>query len=120
MIIGTGIDIIEIDRIRKLVLRHPERFIERILTKQEYKRIATAGETRKIEYLAGRFAAKEAYAKAVGSGIGRHLSFQDIEILASETGKPEIWFKQQKKNKCHLSITHSKEYAFAQVILEDF
>lgn len=118
MIAGTGIDIIEIDRIKNVLLRKPERFIARVLTKKEFSRIASAEQSRQVEYIAGRFAAKEAYAKATGTGIGAHLSFQDIEILPDQMGKPEIWIKGEKSFLSHLSITHSKEYAFAQVIIE--
>lgn len=116
MIIGIGIDIVEIQRIKNLVERN-ERFVERILTLKEREKYDSLKMNRKIEFLSGRFAAKEAYSKAFGTGIGKELSFQDIEIETEPTGKPFI-AKPLSKG-AHLSITHSKEYAFAQVIIEE-
>ncbi|GGH87640.1 holo-[acyl-carrier protein] synthase [Pullulanibacillus pueri] len=115
MIIGTGIDLIELDRIEKLLYK--KKFIERILTKMEQEAFYNKGsEQRKKEFLAGRFAAKEAYAKATGLGIGQYLSWQDIEILNDGTGKPIINVKAD--HRIHLSITHTKKYAAATVTIE--
>jgi holo-[acyl-carrier protein] synthase len=115
MIIGTGIDMIEIKRIKQAA-GHNSRFPERILTAFEQKRYASLNGSRKYEYLAGRFAAKEAMAKALGVGIGAELSWQDMEIKTDEKGKPFI--TSPYPYLCHLSISHTKEYAIAQVILE--
>lgn len=115
MISGIGIDIAELGRIRKIIARQ-ERFPERILTPREIAVFNALPEKRKAEYLAGRFAAKEAFSKAVGTGIGERLSFQDIEIEKDELGKPFI--SRPFKEGVHLSISHSKEYAVAQVVLE--
>lgn len=114
MISGIGLDMIEIERIEKVVRQHPK-FVDRILTSSEKKQYDTLAGKRKIEFLAGRFAAKEAYAKARGTGIGK-LSWQDIEIV-SENGKPCI-ASSSKEEKIHISITHTKHYAAAQVIIE--
>ncbi|MBS4206478.1 holo-ACP synthase [Bacillus sp. FJAT-50079] len=115
MIHGIGLDLVETERVEKL-RRRQERFPYRVLTKNELSTYFTLSETRKTEFLAGRFAAKEAYAKAVGTGIGSDCSFQDIEIIADEKGKPHIVASTDYK--IHLSITHTKAYAAAQVILE--
>ena len=115
MIIGTGIDIIELSRIEKLMKRQPS-FITRVLTPFEQDKFHTLNEKRKIEFLAGRFAAKEAYSKANGTGIGKDLSFQDIQINNEESGKPYI--EKPNEHKVHLSISHSEHYAIAQVIIE--
>ncbi|MCM3719390.1 holo-ACP synthase [Fictibacillus phosphorivorans] len=115
MIVGTGIDIIELKRIREAAL-HQERFSNRILTPFEQKKFDSLKGNRKYEYLAGRFAAKEAMAKALGIGIGRELSWQDMEIKSDEKGKPFI--TSPYPYLCHLSISHTREYAVAQVILE--
>ncbi|MCM3734003.1 holo-ACP synthase [Fictibacillus nanhaiensis] len=115
MIVGTGIDIIELNRIKKAVL-HQERFPSRILTAFEQKRFDSLNGNRKYEYLAGRFAAKEAMAKALGVGIGAELSWHDMEIKVDGKGKPFI--TSPYPYLCHLSISHTKEYAVAQVILE--
>lgn len=115
MISGIGIDIIELDRIKSFIERKPG-FANRILTENELINYKELKESRKIEYLAGRFAAKEAFSKAMGTGIGKTLSFQDIEVDKDEQGKPYI--VKPICNGVHLSITHSREYACAQVIIE--
>lgn len=118
MIKGIGIDIIELDRIKEIVEKKPK-IIARVLTQNEielYNQLPT--EKRKIEYFAGRFAAKEACAKAVGTGIGGEVGFKDMEIKRSELGAPILSLHGLESNKLHLSISHSKEYAIAQVIIE--
>jgi len=116
LIKGIGIDVAELGRIKKLYERQP-RFPERILTEAELEMFKALKGYRQIEFLAGRFAAKEAFSKARGTGIGVALSFQDIEIKKDEKGRP--YFSKPKGELAHLSITHTREYAFAQVILEE-
>ncbi len=113
---GIGLDLVDLDRIQKLVERQPK-FVERILTSEEKKRYATLSDKRKVEFLSGRFAAKEAFAKAMGTGIGTHVSFQDIEVQNDASGKPYI--SKPIQNGVHLSITHSTLTAAAQVIIEE-
>ncbi|WP_110112018.1 holo-ACP synthase [Bacillus sp. CGMCC 1.16541] len=115
MIIGTGIDLTEIDRIQKIIERQPT-FVQRILTDTEQLYYDQLTGYRKVEFLAGRFAAKEAYSKARGTGIGKELGFHDVEIFYDEHGKPNIEGSLQER--VHLSISHSKQYAIAQVIIE--
>ncbi len=115
MIAGIGLDIVEIKRIADL-LEHQPRFPERVLSDNELAAFGQLSGRRKIEFLAGRFAAKEAFAKAFGTGIGESLSFRDIEVAASPLGQPKITAPVSEY--VHLSITHTKEYAAAQVILE--
>lgn len=115
MIEGIGIDIIELNRIGDLIDRQ-KKIIDRVLTPAEKDKFITLSERRKVEYLAGRFAAKEAFSKAVGTGIGEKLSFQDIEIHSDELGKPVI-IKPFSEG-VHLSISHSEQYAVAQVVIE--
>lgn len=117
MIFGIGIDIIELNRIRDIYNRQPK-FINRILTINEKQRLAKLSEHRQVEFIAGRFAAKEAFSKALGTGFGKELSFLDLEISSNEQGKPIIKTKKIKNKTIHLSISHSKEYAVAQVIIE--
>lgn len=117
MIIGTGIDIIELARIKKLMDRQPN-FIDRILTPPEKERFSSLSAKRKVEFLAGRFAAKEAFSKANGTGIGKELSFQDMTIASTEKGKPYFVAPSLQEGKVHLSISHSEQYAIAQVIIE--
>lgn len=116
MIVGTGIDIVELTRIEEAINRSP-RFSQRILSERELIYYQQLQSRRKVEFLAGRFAAKEAFAKAVGSGIGGDLSWQDIEILADNKGKP-IVVSKKTDGQIHLSISHSREYAIANVIIE--
>ncbi|MCF6411797.1 holo-ACP synthase [Pseudalkalibacillus salsuginis] len=116
MIIGIGIDIIEIERIKHTYERQPK-FAERILTETELRHFHIFKRRKGLEFLAGRFAAKEAYAKAAGTGIGKRLSWKDIQILPNEAGKPIIEVRDPEWS-AHVSISHSKEFVVAQVILE--
>jgi holo-[acyl-carrier protein] synthase len=116
MIEGIGIDLIEIKRIENIVCRQ-KRFPERILTEKELKIYESMKPARQIEFLAGRYAAKEAYAKAVGTGIGKHLSWRDIEITVDDTGRP-IMAAKGRPDRIHVSITHTRAYAAAEVIIE--
>ncbi|MDQ0273211.1 holo-ACP synthase [Cytobacillus purgationiresistens] len=115
MIIGIGIDITELSRIQKMAA-YKEKFAARILTDKEQEIYQSLSERRRVEYLAGRFAAKEAFSKAYGTGISKDLSFHDIEITSDHKGKPFI-IKPFKEG-VHLSISHSREYAAAQVVIE--
>jgi holo-[acyl-carrier protein] synthase len=117
MIIGTGVDIVDLARIEKLMNRQPS-FVDRILTPLEKERFFTLSEKRKVEFLAGRFAAKEAFSKAKGTGIGKELSFQDMTIVSTEKGRPYFSEPHMAESNVHLSISHSEQYAIAQVIIE--
>ncbi|QDP39147.1 holo-ACP synthase [Radiobacillus deserti] len=116
MIKGIGIDIVEIARVATSIKQNV-RFVERILTareQKEYEKLST--HRRKVEFVAGRFAAKEAFSKAMGTGLGK-LSFQDIEIHNDELGAPHL-ICQKTNEHVWVSISHSVDYAVAQVILE--
>lgn len=117
MIKGIGIDLIELERIKKS-LEKSDRLAIRILTRNEQNVFYELGsQRRQIEFLAGRFAAKEAFSKAIGQGIGR-LSFQDIEVLADQNGAPIMVVKGYEAYHVFTSITHSDHYAAAQVVIE--
>ncbi|PAV30708.1 holo-ACP synthase [Virgibacillus profundi] len=117
MIKGIGIDLIELDRIKDSLEKN-KRFVDRILTQKEREVFnKLQNDHRKVEFLAGRFAAKEAFAKATGTGIGK-LSFQHIEVFANEKGAPEIKAIGFEVENIFVSITHSRDYATAQVIIE--
>lgn len=111
----VGTDIIEIDRIRQAVDRQP-RFPEKVLTAAELEIYQSFREARQMSYLAGRFSVKEAYAKAMGTGIGR-ISFTDISILPNDMGAP-ILVSAPLVDQVHLSISHSRDYATATVIVD--
>ncbi|SDC17378.1 holo-[acyl-carrier protein] synthase [Pelagirhabdus alkalitolerans] len=117
MIKGIGIDIIEIDRINALLLRQP-RTVDKLLSEREKELyLLKKNQRSKCEFLSGRFAAKEAFSKAIGSGIGK-VSFKDIEVLSTGTGQPEIHYSHDQTYVTHVSISHSESYAVAQVVLE--
>ena len=115
MITGIGLDVTEMEKIMKLHQR-TSKFVKRILTYKEIKKFSALTEHRQIEFLAGRFAAKEAFSKALGTGIGKECSFQDIEILSDSLGKPVLYFQENEVNG-FVSITHTKQFAAAQVVL---
>lgn len=115
MIVGIGLDIADISRIEKAHIRQ-NTFAKRVLTEKEWDCFMGFHGKRQIEYLAGRFAAKEAFSKALGTGIGK-VGFQDIEILNSSNGKPEIT-KSPFNGTCFISLTHTDTIVAAQVILE--
>lgn len=115
MIVGIGVDIVELDRMARSMKQR--RFLKRLLTDTEYELSQQYPLPRQIEFVSGRFAAKEAYAKAIGTGIAHGLSWRHIEILPDETGRPVM--TAPFTGKIHVSISHSQTYAIAQVILEE-
>ena len=116
MIVGHGIDIEELASIENAVTRR-ECFAKRVLTPKEMERFASLKGRRQIEYLAGRWSAKEAFSKAMGTGIGK-LGFQDLEVLNNERGAP--YFSQSPfSGKIWLSISHTDQFVTASVILEE-
>lgn len=117
MITGIGLDLVELKRIEKAIQRS-EKFQKRILSPRELVIFTELSASRKVEFLAGRFAAKEAFAKAKGTGIREGCEFHQIEILNDALGKPELYFEQQLVNG-FVSITHTAEIAAAQVILQN-
>ncbi|EJP6472101.1 holo-ACP synthase [Clostridium botulinum] len=125
MIYGIGTDITEIKRIEKATTRN-KNFINKLFTKDEVE--LWEKKNFNLGFIAGRFAAKEAISKALGTGI-RGFNFKDIEIINNELGKPEVVLKPKaeeiikkisKNYKIHLSISHEKEYAIAYALLEVF
>ncbi len=122
MIIGCGVDIVNIERFDKFITN--DKFIQRFFHSDEISSIRTKNLIRK-ESLAARFAAKEALGKALGTGIGL-LTLKDICVSKDETGKPQLIVYNSVKerviksgaNKIHISLSHDKDYAIAQVILE--
>lgn len=125
MIVGVGSDLVEIDRISSITKRTSS-FVKRILTENEQAYLTDKSPERVIEYLAGRFAAKEAIAKALGTGIGSKLSFQDMEIIPDAMGKPTVQISQRVRDelslgdrcRVHVSISHSRTVAIAYVVIE--
>ena len=120
MISGIGIDITEIARIKQAQIRHP-RFVERVLTANEKAIFKDLTEKRRLEFLAGRFSAKESFSKAYGTGIGRFVSFQDLEILIDpRNGKPRIKkYPLADQLRALISISHTDSLVMTEVILEE-
>lgn len=121
MIQGLGTDIIEIERIKANIDRYGLRFLDRIFTAKEQWYCLTKKES--AVHFAGRFAAKEAVAKALGSGFSGGLSWLDIEIINDEKGKPVVHLSQKiTANLAGLdviiSISHCRDYATATAILQ--
>ena len=116
MIVGHGIDIEELASIQNAVEKR-KGFARRVLTDKEMERFASLKGRRQIEYLAGRWSAKEAFSKAMGTGIGK-LGFQDLEILNNERGAP-YFSKSPFSGKVWLSISHTDQFVTASVILEE-
>ena len=115
MILGHGIDIEELASIQEAVEKRAN-FPLRVLTARELERYTSLKGRKQFEYLAGRWSAKEAFAKAIGTGIGK-LSFQDLEVLNDDKGAP--YFNQAPfSGKIWVSISHKEEYVTASVILE--
>lgn len=121
-ILGHGIDLVETRRIGEILARHGERFLTRVFTALEQAHSLPA--RRRIEHLAGRFAAKEAVLKALGTGLTHGIAWTDIEIRVLPSGQPTIRLHGHAESlaqtlgvrEWHLSISHSKEYAIASTI----
>jgi holo-[acyl-carrier protein] synthase len=124
MIYGIGTDIINIERIAHILNKNTKGLTQRILTEHERALFANKGES--AHYCAKRFAAKEAFAKALGTGIGKVVSFQDLEVRNNENGKPyfipseklRLYLLERNIKKAHLSLSDEKVNAVAFVILE--
>ena len=124
MILGTGIDIIEVKRIAQSFEKFGERFLKRILRQDEIAYCLT--HRLPAPHLAARFAAKEAVSKAFGTGIGAQLGWQDIEVGRHDSGEPFVilhdgglkLLSTRNGRMVHLSLSHTSEYAAATAILE--
>ena len=128
MIFGLGTDIIRIDRIAAAVARHGDRFAERVLGPQEMEKYLSRKakvEVRGLRFLATRFAAKEAFSKAIGLGMRMPMTWRSAQILNAPSGKPMVvtsgalnTFMQAHGISAQVSISDEAEYAVAFVIVE--
>ena len=124
MITSLGVDIIELDRIRSTFERFGARFLDRVLTEAE--RAYCARKVDPVPSVAGRFAGKEAVAKALGTGIARGVHWRSIEIVRAPSGKPGIALHGEAKRladaagvrNVHFSLTHGRDAAVAVAVLE--
>jgi holo-[acyl-carrier protein] synthase len=128
LLVGHGIDLVEISRIERVYLKYQWQFLNRILTKEEQKKFNVLHPKKQLIYLATRFAGKEAFAKALGVGIGQ-VAFVDIGIINKPNGKPEIQLSHsvasiiagmlgRQEMKFRIALTNTEEHAMASVIIE--
>ncbi len=125
MIVGSGIDVVEVGRIHESVERFGTRFLNRVFTAAE--QTYCLRKRRSAESLAARFAAKEAGAKALGTGISRGVHWLEIEVIREPGGRPSLRFHGRAAEiaaglgvaNTALSLTHTAELAMASVVLED-
>ncbi|TCS39812.1 holo-ACP synthase [Reinekea marinisedimentorum] len=120
---GIGTDIVQVSRIRSSLEKQGERFVSRILTEAE--QVVYAQRNKPANFVANRFAAKEAISKALGTGIAAGIRFTDIEVLPNERGAPRVALygeaaarlTELQATDIHLSISDEKDYAVAFVVL---
>ena len=128
MIFGIGTDICDIRRIRASLARHGERFAEKILSDGElatWRDRSARWPDRGVSYLATRFSAKEAFSKAIGTGMRRPMTWRNCEIAKAASGKPEIvlhgalkvWFEAQQLS-VHITVTDETDYAASFCVVE--
>jgi holo-[acyl-carrier protein] synthase len=119
-VIAVGVDLIEISRIEAMVERYGDRFLERVYTEGELAYAAG-----RLSALAARWAAKEAAAKALGTGIGQ-VAFRELEVVCDAQGKPELWLHgnaarlaaRLNLGQFALSLSHTADYALAFVVAQ--
>lgn len=124
MILGTGIDLAEVDRIRRAVEKYGRRFLERVFTPGEIAYVER--KANRHERYAARFAAKEAGMKAIGTGWRRGVRWRDFEVRNQRSGRPELVLHGEAAEvargmgieRIHLSLTHTAAMAQAFVIVE--
>jgi len=124
MILGVGLDVVETERIARALALHGRRFEERVYTAAE--RAECAERADRAQALAGRFAAKEALLKALGTGSARGISFQQVEVVRADGGSPTMSVtgsaaaeaRRRGVRQIHVSLSHQPGLAAAVVILE--
>jgi holo-[acyl-carrier protein] synthase len=124
MIVGVGVDLVEVQRIQSILDRHGEAFLLRILRPGEIEYCRTYN--RPAAHVAARFAAKEAISKAFGTGIGAQLGWHDVEILRNENGCPTVLLHgqalgllaQKGAARVLITLTHTAQHAMAVAILD--
>jgi holo-[acyl-carrier protein] synthase len=124
MIYGIGVDLVSISRVERVIRRWGDKFVDRVFTPSEakmcYRRVPP------FSAFALRFAAKEAFSKALGLGMGKGLNWQEIEVFNYSSGKPSLRLHGDSSEICskkgvtgiHLSLSDESEYGIAMVVLE--
>ena len=124
MILGVGTDLVEIHRIEKALARYGERFAQRVLVEQELEQFRR--QKKPATWLAKRFAAKEAFSKAMGTGIHFPVNWHNVSVANARSGKPQLCFSeplaalmaQRGIRHAHVSLTDEISLAFAFVVIE--
>ena len=124
MIFGTGLYIIEVERIKNSIEKYSPKFEQRVFTSNEISYCQSQGDPAK--HFAARFAVKEAVSKCLGTGITGALGFQDMEVIHEDTGKPVLkmlgkgkeLFQKHNLKIIHISISHDRTHAIAHAIAE--
>lgn len=116
MIKGIGIDTIEVERVKKIVDRG-DNFAKKVLTPKEFEQYEKMKGKRKVEYLGGRFSVKESFSKAMRTGLGSAVGFQDVETLWDEVGHP-ITTSSKYSGRIFSSISHDNHEIVTFVVLE--
>ncbi len=126
MIIGIGSDILDIRRLEKVVENHPKLLAKKILSEQESSQWKSLPESRSLNFLAKRWSAKEAFAKACGTGIRTPVLWKNITLSKDKLGKPMIqthneltdWLNERQAKHIHISLSDDKPYCVAFVVIE--
>lgn len=117
MIKGLGTDLVYLPRVKEIVAKG-DRFAKRVLTQREFELYQKRSGKGRVQFLAGRFGVKEAFSKAMGTGIGKYLSWQDVETLPDPLGKP-VTTSPKFAGRVSTSISDDHDYTVVVVILEE-
>ncbi|PID65870.1 MAG: holo-ACP synthase [Gammaproteobacteria bacterium] len=126
MIIGIGSDILDTRRIARAIEKHPSRFAEKVLSAKELAQWQQLTANQSINFVAKRWAAKEAFAKACGTGIRFPVRWHNISLTRDKLGKPLLethnelsqWLKERQVHRLHISLSDDNHYCLAVVVLE--
>ena len=124
MIYGIGIDLVENDRLTKIIAKWNSKFLDRVFSEGEINYCSRHAQA--AMHYSARFAAKESFLKALGTGLGRGVKLREIEVVHDKNGKPDLMLRGEAKaqiekrkiKKIYLSLTHTRNYATAIVLLE--
>lgn len=114
---SIGVDIIEIDRVEKIISEFGDKFLKKVFSEAEISYCNS--KAKPSQHFAARFAAKEAVSKALGTGFGKDLMLKDVEVRNDLNGKPIVFYKGIKNDKVLISISHCDHYVVAFAVLKE-
>jgi holo-[acyl-carrier protein] synthase len=114
---SIGVDIIEIDRVEKIIKEFGDKFLKKVYSDEEIKYCKS--KAKPSQHFAARFAAKEAVAKAMGTGFGKDLMLKDVEVRNDFNGKPMVYYKGIRNDNVLISISHCDHYVVAFAVLKE-